>query len=109
MGVTRPARAVVAALLLSVTAPQVGCGFGNTRAAVNMRMSRTRETPRDASVYIDEEYIGPLGYVARHNVRLPVGEHRISVVKEGYFPWDELVTADREGIRLRVELIPIPD
>lgn len=104
-------RSLALALTLSVTAPLVttGCGIGSARAAVTMRMSRTRETPRDASVYIDEEYVGPLGYVARRGVRLPVGEHRISVVKEGYFPWDQLVTADREAVRLRVELVPIPD
>ena len=36
--------------------------------------------PRDASVSIDEEYIGPLGIVAARGVRLPVGEHRITVL-----------------------------
>ena len=68
-----------------------------------------KPTPRDASVIIDEQYIGPLGYVAAHGVRLPVGEHRISVEKNGYFPFDELVRADRDDISLRVKLEPVPD
>jgi hypothetical protein len=38
-----------------------------------------------------------------------VGQHRITVEKEGYFPWDKLVEADRQPIHLEVELVPIPD
>jgi hypothetical protein len=82
---------------------------GGLRAAVSLRMARSPTTPPDANVYIDEEYVGPLGYVARHGVRLPVGEHRITVEREGYFPWDRLVVADREPIRLKVEMAAIPD
>lgn len=74
-----------------------------------MRLARAKSTPRDASVYIDEEFVGPLYYVAAHGVRLPTGKHRISVTRDGYFPWDRLVEADREPIGLDVELIPIPD
>ncbi|MEZ4232123.1 MAG: PEGA domain-containing protein [Polyangiaceae bacterium] len=99
------------ALLTLAIAPSVGagCGVGAGRAAVSLRMNRTVETPRDASVFIDEEYVGPLGFVAVRGVRLPVGEHRITVQKEGYFPWDQLVVADREPIHLEVVLEPIPD
>lgn len=79
------------------------------RAAVSMRMSREAETPRDAAVFIDEQYVGRLGFVIQRGVRLPVGEHRITVQKEGYFPWDEIVVADREPIQLNVVLEPIPD
>jgi hypothetical protein len=105
------ARAVPAALALALAAVSPsGCmPSGAGKAAVTMRLERTKKTPRDASVYIDEQYIGPLMYVAAHGVRLPVGEHRITVQKEGYFPWDKLVAADREAIFLRVELEPIPD
>jgi hypothetical protein len=60
-------------------------------------------------VFIDEEYIGPLFYVAARGVRLPVGEHRITVQKSGYFPWDARVEADRRDIRLKVDMPPIPD
>jgi hypothetical protein len=42
-------------------------------------------------------------------VRLPEGEHRISVTKAGYFPWDRLVNAGRDPIKLDVQLEPVPD
>jgi hypothetical protein len=79
------------------------------RAAVSLRVVRQDKTPRDASVTIDEEYIGPLAYVAAHGVRLPVGEHRISIEREGYFPYDVAVVAGRDAIRLEVKLVRIPD
>ena len=47
--------------------------------------------------------------VAARGVRLPVGEHRITVQKEGYFPWDKLVVADRQPIVLDVTLVAVPD
>lgn len=84
------------------------CGQG-LRAAVDLNFRRTQGTPRDASVIIDEEYIGPLSYVAAHGIRLPVGEHRISVTKPGFFPWDQIVVADRAPIFLDVKLEPVPD
>ncbi len=94
----------LAALALGIAA----CG-PNVRAAVSLKVNRDKRTPRDAGVWIDEEFIGPLSYVAAYGVRLPVGEHRITVQKAGYFPWDRLVTADREPISLDVVLEPIPD
>ena len=33
----------------------------------------------------------------------------ITVTKDGYFPWDHLVVADRQPIKLDVQLVPIPD
>lgn len=64
-----------------------------------------------AQVTIDDRIIGPLGYVARRGVALPPGEHRITVEKHGFFPWDRLIVAE-EGqapIELEIELVPIPD
>jgi hypothetical protein len=87
----------------------LGCTRNAGQAAVTLRLSAPRGTPRDASVIIDEEYIGPLWYVAARGVRLPVGEHRITVEKSGYFPWDRLVVSDRQPIKLDVELVPVPD
>jgi hypothetical protein len=85
-----------------------GCA-SDLKAAVSLKVVRSPETPRDASVIIDEQYIGPLGIVAAHGVRLPVGEHRISVEKSGFFPFDSLVRADRDDIVLPVKLEPVPD
>jgi len=79
------------------------------RAAVRLSMDRAAQTPRDASVYIDEQFVGFLGFVAARGVRLPEGEHRITVEKVGFFPWDQLVVSDRQPIHLKVELRRIPD
>jgi len=85
-----------------------GCG-PVPRAAVSLSVAYAKNTPADASVSIDEQYIGPLGYVAAHGVRLPEGQHRISVTKTGFFPWDRLVTAGTQPIKLDVTLESIPD
>lgn len=98
-------KAVLLALLVGAGA---ACG-PQPRAAVSMSMAYAKGTPADASVSIDEQYIGPLGYVSAHGVRLPEGQHRISVTKTGFFPWDRLVTAGLQPIKLDVTLEPIPD
>ena len=96
-----------AALPLGVAVSLPGCQVH--RAAVHLSMERVATTPRDASVYIDEQFVGFLGVVAARGVRLPEGEHRISVEKVGYFPWDQRVVSDRQPIVLKVELRRIPD
>ncbi|MDQ2643505.1 MAG: PEGA domain-containing protein [Myxococcota bacterium] len=105
---TLPRRLLPLAALAALALGLAACG-PNVRAAVSLKVNRDQRTPRDAGVWIDEEFIGPLSYVAAYGVRLPVGEHRITVQKAGYFPWDRLVTADREPIALDVVLEPIPD
>ena len=92
-------------LALSLTSCEGAAG----RPAVSLSLERSSKSPRDAAVTIDEEYIGPLGYVAARGVRLPVGKHRITVEKPGYFPWDQLVEANTAPIHLDVTLEPIPD
>jgi hypothetical protein len=106
---TGSASARRAALLAIVTVALAACRPNVGRAAVSLRVNRNPRTPRDAGVWIDEEFIGPLTYVAAYGVRLPVGQHRITIQKSGYFPWDRLVVADREPITLDVVLEPIPD
>jgi hypothetical protein len=102
---TRIAGALVAfAFVVSACGPS---GVG--QAAVSLKVQRSAQTPKNASVSIDENYIGPLSIVAAHGVRLPVGTHRVTVEKDGYFPFDRLVTADRDDILLEVTLEPIPD
>ena len=99
-----------ARLLVLVALAATACGPSLTGgAAVTLKLKRTPETPRNASVSIDETYIGPLSVVASHGVRLPVGTHRITIEKDGYFPFDRLVTADRDDIPLVVKLEPVPD
>jgi hypothetical protein len=99
------AAALALLFILSLTSCEPGVG----RPAVSLSLAREAQSPRDAAVMIDEEYIGPLGYVAARGVRLPIGKHRITVEKPGYFPWDRLVEADRDAIHLDIQLEPIPD
>ena len=70
---------------------------------------RVKGKPLDASVTIDDQYLGALAYVAAHGVALPPGKHRITVEKAGFFPWDKVVEAKDEPIHLEVVLVPIPD
>lgn len=72
---------------------------------------RVAGAPPDASVTIDDKYVGAFAYVQRRGVAMPPGKHRVTVEKQGYFPWDELVQV-REGdppVALDVKLTKIPD
>ena len=99
------AAALALLLILSLTSCEPPTG----RPAVSLSLMRSKDSPRDASVIIDEEYIGVLGYVAARGVRLPSGKHRITIEKPGYFPWDRLVEAGHDPIHLDITLEPIPD
>ncbi|HEY0464774.1 MAG TPA: PEGA domain-containing protein [Polyangiaceae bacterium] len=92
--------------VLSLTSCQV---MGSEPPSAPLSLERSAKSPRDAAVTIDEEYIGPLGYVAARGVKLPAGKHRITIEKPGYFPWDRLVEAGTEPIHFDVTLEPIPD
>ena len=102
-------RRILSLLLPLAIAVTIPACFQTPRAVVAMKLQRGRNTPRDASVTVDEEYVGPLYLVAVQGLRLPVGKHRVTVTREGYFPWDRLVEADRRPIELAVELVPIPE
>jgi PEGA domain len=105
MGVSAGARArgLLAGLGLAALACQAH------RSTVPLTVERAADAPRDASVYIDEQFVGLLGVVAARGVRLPEGAHRITVEKVGYFPWDQRVVSDRQPIVSRVELRRIPE
>lgn len=72
---------------------------------------RVAGAPPDATVTIDDRSIGAFGFVQKRGVAMPPGQHRITVEKSGYFPWDRLVEA-HEGdppLILDVTLTKIPD
>ncbi len=106
-----PRPGLLLAALLALASPVLagGCATMGLRSAVSMKIERTESAPASALVYIDGTYIGRLGYVAKHGVRLPEGQHRISVEKNGYYPFDALVVSDRKPIHLRVEMLRLPD
>lgn len=94
--------AALAALL--ATLALTGCG-PSTQV---VRLSVAGSVP-DASVTLDDIFLGSLSYVQRHGVAVPPGKHRITVEKVGYFPWDQLIEATDQPIVLDVKLVPIPD
>jgi len=104
-----PWRAAQLLRLVVCLAALAGSGCRYPTPAVSMRLSIAPETPADASVTIDEEFVGVLGYVAARGVRLREGEHRITIERDGYFPWDQIVVSDRKPIQLNVKMIRIPD
>ncbi len=86
----------------------MACASGTT-STVSLRMGG--EGPNDASVTIDERYLGSLAMVRRRGVALPPGRHRIVVEKSGFFPYDRLIDV-KEGdppVALDVAMQPIPD
>jgi hypothetical protein len=95
-------------LALSLPVAALACGGPREPRTVSMRMAGT---PPNASVTVDDVFIGTLDFVAAHGVALPVGAHRVSVEAPGYFPWDRLVEAkDGQGpVRLDVRLVATPD
>ncbi|MCL2779089.1 MAG: PEGA domain-containing protein [Polyangiaceae bacterium] len=77
-------------------------------STVSMRMTGG---PPNASVIIDDQFVGVLAVVAARGVALPPGTHHVTVEAAGYFPWDK-TTVVNEGdgvVRFDVRLVPIPD
>ncbi|WP_437962116.1 PEGA domain-containing protein [Sorangium sp. So ce119] len=96
-------RAAAALLMLGLSA----C-VPRAPATVSLRM---KGNVPDASVTIDDQYVGALAFVAARGVALPPGTHRITVEKVGYFAWDRLVEA-RSGdppVHLQVQMTRVPE
>jgi hypothetical protein len=99
-------RSALALLAAPLAFASLGCA-GEPRT-VSLRVAGA---PGDASVTVDDRYIGAFGYVVKRGVALPPGKHRITVEKTGFFPWDRLVEV-HEGdplLSLDVTLVKIPD
>ena len=67
--------------------------------------------PDDALVTIDDRYVDKLGRIEKRGIKLPVGEHRVTVEQVGFFPFDVVVVADpdKPTETVKVELTPVPD
>lgn len=79
------------------------------RSAVDLTVAVESGTPGSALVYVDGQYVGTLAAVAARGLRLPEGEHRISVEKTGYFPYDTIVVSRLDPIHLDVKLLRLPE
>jgi hypothetical protein len=88
----------------------VACGApGNgAKSTTSLRMTGS---PADARVVVDDQIVGTLDMVQARGVAMPPGNHRVSVEREGFFPFDTIVEA-KEGekvLHLEAKLVPIPD
>lgn len=83
-------------------------GCAGARETVSFRLDANVD---DAEVTIDDENVGPVARVEKRGVALPVGKHRISIEKTGYFPYDAEIEAKpgAQTLQLQVELEKIPD
>ena len=93
--------------LVAFTLALAACGA----AGRSPPRSGSRRTTPDASVTVDDQFVGTVRYVAKRGVALPPGTHRITVEKTGFFPWDKIVEV-KEGdplLRLQVVMEKIPD
>jgi hypothetical protein len=99
----------LAGLLLGASASMVvACGPPKEVKTISMRMVGS---PPNASVTIDDIFVGRLDLVSARGVALPLGAHRVSVEAPGFLPWDKVVEA-KEGagpLRLEVRLLATPD
>ena len=95
-------RAAILSLLIAA------CGPPGAARTVSMRMLGS---PPNASVTVDDQFVGTLEVVATRGVALPPGTHHVTVEAAGFLPWDKVVEA-REGdapVKLEVRLVPVPD
>ena len=102
------ATTLAAALAIALASGTAACGPPAAPKTVSLRMAGG---PPNASVTVDDQFVGSLEIVARRGVALPPGRHRVTVEAQGHLPWDKLVEA-KEGdppLRLDVQLVPIPD
>ena len=86
----------------------LACGPPAAPKTVSMRMVGG---PPNASVTVDDTFVGTLEVVSRRGVALPPGTHRVSVEAPGHLPWDKVIEA-KEGqapVQLDVKLVAIPD
>lgn len=86
----------------------IGCGGASAPPAKSVSV-RFKGAPADATVIVDDVVLGNFDYVASRGIALPKGEHRITIQSAGYFPWDKLVIAAGDPIRLDVQLVKIPE
>jgi len=92
------------ALVLSAALLATSCGAARS---VSLRFQAV-ETP-DASVTVDDQYLGPLAAVAKRGVAVRPGKHRITIEKAGFFPFDREVEAVEQPVVVEVKLERVPE
>jgi PEGA domain len=95
---------VVSALLLPAC-ENVIVGTPGART-VPLRFSGT---PADATVTIDDQRAGSMQLVSMRGVRVLPGKHHVSVEAQGYVPYDAVIVAKDDVVRIDARLVPVPD
>ena len=96
------------ALAVALGPSLAACGPPAAPKTVSMRVVGG---PANASVTVDDIFVGTLDVVSTRGVALPPGIHHVSVEAPGHLPWDKVVQA-AEGtgpVQLDVVLVKIPD
>ena len=91
-----------------LVAAACGAPGNGAKATTSLRMTGS---PADARVVVDDQIVGTLDMVRVRGVAMPPGNHRVSVEREGFFPFDTIVEA-KEGekvVNVEAKLVPIPD
>lgn len=107
--IQRFARVGRCAFLLACLWGPSACATMGLRSAVDMTVQVSENTPKEALVYIDGNYIGTLAAVEARGVRVPEGKHRFTVEKAGYFPFDAMIESGFDPIHLKINLLKLPD
>lgn len=63
-------------------------------------------TPPDVDLYLGDAFMGRVDGYAQGVVRLPIGTHRVTLQRAGYYPHHALVHVDEAGQSLTVALVP---
>lgn len=84
----------------------VACG--GSGKTVSLRVASSTG-PSNASVTIDDIFVGTLDVVSKRGVGVPPGIHHVTVEAAGFLPWDKRVEATDAPLLLDVKLTPIPD
>jgi PEGA domain len=102
-------RLVRVARLAALACVLAACGPPGAVRTVSLRVAGAG--PRNASVTVDDQFVGTLEFVQARGVALPPGVHHVTIEAPGYLPFDKAIEA-REGdppIRLDVKLVAVPD
>lgn len=92
--------------LVGLAGGLAACSPPPPRSTVSLRL---RGSPADARVTVDDQPVATLALAQKRGIALPPGRHRITVEREGYFPWDRAVDAADAPIVLDVELTRVPE
>ena len=95
------------ALLLVTLAACAGTARDPSKPDADDAVVRVRTAVKDASLWVDGRFIGPIGGLSG-GVALEPGKHRFELRHDEYFShYEELDLAPQQQVQLDVEMAPI--